>query len=383
MSTKEETTVIIVGAGPAGLATSACLNRLSIPNILLEKDDCYASMWKKYAYDRLHLHLAKNFCELPHFHFPATAPTYVPKKQFISYLDQYVENFKITPRCERAVESAVYDEGAGKWEMRARMADSGEVEEYSGRFLVVATGEASIPFIPEVKGVERFAGEIIHSTQYKNGEKYRNKRVLVVGCGNSGMEIALDLSNYGAKTSIVVRSPFHIITREMGYLALTIMMKYHMPYWIVDSVLLLLSKLVYGDTAKYYGVKRPKEGPFTAKVKDGRYPIFDVGTHAKVKSGQIQVLPAIESINGYDVTFLNGISHPFDAIVFATGFKRSTNKWLQGDDYLLNEDGLPNPEFPMHWKGKNGLYCAGLARRGLYGISFDSQSIANDIKTLL
>ncbi|XP_019188262.1 PREDICTED: probable indole-3-pyruvate monooxygenase YUCCA10 [Ipomoea nil] len=382
MSTKEEAAVIIVGAGPAGLATSACLNRLSIPNILLEKEDCYASMWKKYAYDRLHLHLAKHFCELPHFHFPATAPTYVPREQFINYLDQYVSNFNIIPRCKRAVESAGYDEGTGKWNVTARMADSGEVEEYSGKFLVVATGEASIPFIPEVKGVERFAGEIIHSTQYKNGEKYRNKRVLVVGCGNSGMEIALDLSNYGAKTSIVVRSPFHIITREIGYLAVT-MSKYHMPYWIVNSVMLMLSKLVYGDIAKYYGVKRTKEPPFTAQVKDGKYPIFDVGTHAKVKSGQIQVLPAMESINGYDVIFRNGISHPFDAIVFATGFKRSTNKWLQGDEYLLNEDGLPNPEFPMHWKGKNGLYCAGLARRGLYGISFDSQSIASDIKTLL
>lgn len=81
---------------------------------------------------------------------------------------------------------------------------------------------------------------------------------------------------------------FHIITREMGYLALT-MLKYHIPYWIVDPALVMLSKVVYGDIAKYYGVKRPKEGPFTAKIKDGKYPIFDVGTHAKVKSGQIQV----------------------------------------------------------------------------------------------
>lgn len=207
MARKEETAVIIVGAGPAGLATSACLNQLSIPNILLEKEDCYASMWKKYSYDRLHLHLAKHFCELPNFQFPASAPTYVPRKHFINYLDEYVSRFNITPLCKRAVESAAYDEGTGKWNVTARMEDSGEVEEYSGKFLVVATGEASTPFIPKVKDLDKFAGEIIHSTQYKNGEKYRNKRVLVVGCGNSGMEIALDLCNYGAKTSIVVRSP--------------------------------------------------------------------------------------------------------------------------------------------------------------------------------
>ncbi|VFQ78122.1 unnamed protein product [Cuscuta campestris] len=381
-SKKEETAVIVVGAGPAGLATAACLTKLSIPYIILEKEDCYASIWNKYSYDRLRLHLPKHFCELPHLRFPANAPVYVPRKQFVHYLEEYVSRFGISPRCSRAVEAAAYDEGAGMWNVTARDPDSGEGEEYSGRFLVVATGETSIPFIPEVKGMERFAGEIIHSTAYKNGEKYRDKRVLVVGSGNSGMEIAFDLSNYGAKTSIVVRSPFHIISKGMGHLALT-MLKYHVPCWLVDSVLLMLSKLVFGDITKYYGVKLPRDGPFSGKVKNGKYPVFDVGTHAKVVSGEIQVLPGVVKMDGCDVAFENGTSLPFDAIVFATGFKRSTHSWLQGGEHMLNEDGLPKEEYPMHWKGKNGLYCAGLARRGLHGISFDSQCIANDIKLLL
>lgn len=81
------------------------------------------------------------------------------------------------------------------------------VEEYSGRFLVVASGETSDVFVPEVKGLDSFGGEVIHSTKYKCGEKYSGKRALVVGSGNSGMEIALDLSLHGAETSIVIRSP--------------------------------------------------------------------------------------------------------------------------------------------------------------------------------
>lgn len=96
-----------------------------------------------------------------------------------------------------------------------------------------------------------------------------------------------------------------------------------------------------------------------------------------------QVLPAIDSLNGNDAVFEDGRSQPFEAIIFATGFKRSTDKWLKGDDYLLNDDGLAKPTFPNHWKGRNGLYCAGLARSGLYGAAMDAQNIAHDIESLL
>ncbi|XP_060180878.1 probable indole-3-pyruvate monooxygenase YUCCA10 [Lycium barbarum] len=378
----QEPIVIIVGAGPAGLATSACLKKFSIPNLILEKEDCYSPMWKKYAYDRLHLHLAKQFCQLPHIPFPSSSPTYMPKKEFIQYLDNYASYFDITPLYKRKVELANFDESTRKWNVKVRNGNSGDVEEYFSKFLVVATGEASYPFIPEVPGLESFKGEAIHTTQYKDGEKFKGKSVLVVGCGNSGMEIALDLANHGARTSIIVRSPIHLISREMGYLGL-MLLKYKVAPTLVDSIMMILSKLIYGDVSKYYGVKRPKEGPFASKLKYGKYPIFDVGTHQKIKSGEIQVLPAMTRIRGNDVVFENGNSHQFDVIVFATGFKRTTHNWLQGDDYLLNEDGFPKPEFPDHWKGKNGLYCVGLSRRGLYGIAFDAQNIATHINSLL
>ncbi|XAR61277.1 Indole-3-pyruvate monooxygenase [Bertholletia excelsa] len=377
-----EPVAIIVGSGPSGLAAAACLNQLSVPNIVLEREDCFASLWKKKSYDRLHLHVAKKFCELPHMPFPATYPTYVPRKQFLDYLDDYVSRFKISPLYHRLVESASYDEVSRKWIVKARNigGGSGEVEEYSARYLVVATGETSEEFVPEVEGLEGFTGEILHSTRYKSGKKYRDKRVLVVGSGNSGMEIAVDLSDHGAKTSIVVRSSLHVLSRGMANLGLNLL-KYF-PYCVVDFLMVLLSKLRFGDLSKY-GIQRPEEGPFALKVKCGKYPVVDVGTCKKIKSGEIQVLPAISSIGRGEVIFENGKSHPFDAIVFATGFRRSTHKWLKGDDYLLNEDGIPKPSFPNHWKGENGLYCVGLARRGLHGAALDAQSIANDIKSAL
>ncbi|PRQ24374.1 putative indole-3-pyruvate monooxygenase [Rosa chinensis] len=151
----------------------------------------------------------------------------------------------------------------------------------------------------------------------------------------------------------------------------------------VESLMVLLSKLVYGDMTKY-GIARPKEGPFTMKIKYGKYPVIDVGTCSKIKSGEIQVLPAeIASIRGNDVELKNGKSYQFESIVFCTGFKRSTCSWLKGDDYLLKEDGIPRQSVPNHWKGQKGLYCVGLAGRGLYGSGVEAQNTANDIKSSL
>ncbi|KAJ4846218.1 hypothetical protein Tsubulata_025569 [Turnera subulata] len=379
----KDTVAIIVGAGPSGLATSACLTLHSIPHIILEREDCFASLWKKYTYDRLHLHLRKQFCELPHFPFPKSYPQYVPKDQFIKYLDDYVSHFKITPVYQRRVELAAFDEETKKWNVKARNVSSGDIEDYSARFLVVATGETTDPFVPEVEGLDSFTGsgrEAIHSTQYRTGKTYQDKSVLVVGSGNSGMEIALDLANHGAKTSIVIRSPIHLLTRGMVYIGLKLL-KY-LSLGMVDSLMVFLSKIVYGDLTKY-GMARPKEGPFLMKVAYGKYPVFDVGTFGKIKSGEIQVLPAIGSIRGNEVLFQNGKSFPFDAIIFCTGFKRLINKWLKDDNYLLNDDGIPKPSYPNHWKGKNGLYCVGLSRRGLYGAAGDAQNIVNDIKSSL
>ncbi|KAI9119268.1 hypothetical protein K1719_009943 [Acacia pycnantha] len=369
--------VIIVGAGTSGLSVAACLTRRSIPFIILEKDDCFASLWNKYSYDRLHIHLRKQFCELPHMSFPQSYPQYVPKKQFLQYLHDYVSHFRISPLYRRTVQRAEYDEGGQKWRVEARNGDSGEVEEYSGRFLVVATGENSEPFVPAVEGLGGFKGRVIHSTEFKSGKKFKDEHVLVVGSGNSGMEIALDLANHGARTSILVRNSVHLLSRGTANLGL-MLLKY-LPLNIVDSLLVILSKIVYGDVSKF-GIKRPQEGPFFLKAKYGKYPVLDVGTFQKIKSGEIQVIQEeIESVEGNEVAFKNGRSQPFDTIVFCTGFKRSTHKWLKGDDYLLNDDGIPKLNYPNHWKGKNGLYCVGLSRRGFYGASEDAENIAAHI----
>ncbi|EEF42039.1 probable indole-3-pyruvate monooxygenase YUCCA11 [Ricinus communis] len=374
------TTVVIVGAGPAGLATSACLNRLSIPNIVLEREDCYASLWKKRAYDRLKLHLAKQYCQLPHMPYPPGTPTFVPRTDFVSYLDKYVSEFDVNPKYNKSVERAFYDQESENWRVEVNDICLDVCEVYAARFLVVATGENSEGFVPEIPGLDGFGGMFIHSNKYVTGKQFNGKDVLVVGCGNSGMEIAYDLSNWGANTSIVARSPVHVLTKEMVFLGMNLLN--FLPCDLVDSVAVMLSKLKYGDISNY-GLQRPTEGPFYLKAKTGRSPTIDVGTMDKIKNGEIKVMPSVTCIKGNKIEFANETINQFDAIIFATGYKSTVRYWLEGDKDLFNESGMPKGNFPNHWKGKRGLYCAGFARRGLLWISIDAQNIAKDIDLVL
>ncbi|PRQ44962.1 putative indole-3-pyruvate monooxygenase [Rosa chinensis] len=372
----EEVEVVIVGAGPAGLATSACLNRLNISNAILEREDCYASLWKSRTYDRLKLHLAKQFCELPYMPFPKNAPTYIPRREFVQYLDTYVSTFNINPMYHRSVETAFYNENVEKWYVVVNNTRLGVKETYYGKFLVVASGENGEGYVPETKGLDTFNGEYIHSSKYENGMKYRGKDVLVVGSGNSGMEIAYDLSNYGANTFIVVRSPVHVLTKEIVFFGM-VLSKY-LPVKVIDGIVLILGKLKFGNLSKY-GIHKPTIGPFYLKEHEGQAPIIDVGTIEKIKSDEIKVLPSITSIEGNEIRFENGYLKSYDAIIFATGYKSTVLKWLKDDNHLFNDNGMPNKSFPNHWKSENGLYCAGFSRRGLFGISHDALKITNDI----
>jgi len=202
---------VIVGAGPSGLAVAACLKERGIPRLILDRANCIGSLWQFRTYDRLHLHLPKQFCQLPLLPFPRDFPNYPSKQQFITYLKSYASHFNLRPALGRAVVKAQYDPRNGHWRVQTSgpkkagpATGEGEVE-YLCQWLVVATGENAEPYVPQIEGRKDFVGSILHSSEYKRGDVFRGKRVLVVGCGNSGMEVCLDLCNHNAYPSLVVR----------------------------------------------------------------------------------------------------------------------------------------------------------------------------------
>ncbi|XP_034682748.1 indole-3-pyruvate monooxygenase YUCCA6-like isoform X2 [Vitis riparia] len=190
---------LIIGAGPSGLAVAACLKKRGVPSLILEKENCMASLWNLKTYDRLTLHLPKKFCELPYMKFPSEFPAYPTKQQFISYLEDYAKSFSIEPMFGQEVRWTEYDRSMRLWQVEAKES------KFLCRWIIVATGENAEPVVPEIAGISNFGGRLLHTSIYKNGADFKGSKVLVVGCGNSGMEVSLDLCNSGAQVSLVVR----------------------------------------------------------------------------------------------------------------------------------------------------------------------------------
>jgi indole-3-pyruvate monooxygenase len=390
---------IVVGAGPSGMATAACLQLKGVPCLILEKSDGIASLWKHNTYDRLHLHIPKEFCELPHLPFPADFPTYPNRRQFIQYLDNYAAHFKLDFRFNQQVTSAAFDPAAACWKITTRSCNTSSaagaglaaaaaagavVSEFRARWLVVASGENAEAVCPVIPGAGDFKGRVLHSSRYKSGADYQGLRVLVVGAGNSGMEIALDLTNFNVTPSLVVRGPVHILPREVfGKSTFAVAMKLlkTFPLWFTDSFLVWYAWALMGDTNSY-GLHRPAEGPMTIKTKLGKTPVLDVGTFAKIKNGDIKVVPAIDHLTSNGAQFADGQVQQFDAIILATGYRSNVPQWLNDNCNFFSEDGFPRNPSPKAWKGETGLYIAGLGRKGILGAAFDAKNIADDISQL-
>nr|UYI36708.1 putative YUC protein [Turnera joelii] len=364
---------IIVGAGPSGLAASACLSQQGVPSLILEKSDCIASLWQHKTYDRLKLHLPKQFCELPLLGFPENFPKYPTRQQFISYMESYASHFSIKPRFEQAVQRAEFDHTSGLWKVETQDLV------YISRWLIVATGENAEPVIPEILGIDQFNGQILHTSAYKTGSVFKNQRVLVVGCGNSGMEVSLDLCRHNAIPHMVVRNSVHVLPREMfgiSTFGVAMALLKWLPLRLVDKFLLVVANFILGNTDQL-GLRRPKTGPIELKNVTGKTPVLDVGALSQIRCGKIKVMDGVKEITTSGIKFMDGQEKQFDSIILATGYKSNVPTWLKGNDFA--KDGMPKTPFPNGWKGENGLYTVGFTRRGLLGTASDAVKIARDV----
>ncbi|MGB5809597.1 MAG: NAD(P)-binding domain-containing protein, partial [Polyangiales bacterium] len=199
------------------------------------------------------------------------------------------------------------------------------------------------PYLPTWPGQDTFRGEILHSDAYRNGERWRGKRVLVIGSGNSGAEIAIDLVEHGATAAICIRGPIHFVARDVagGIPAQVVGIALsRLPPRIADHLGVMTSKMMFGDLSSF-GIRRPKMGPITQINTLGRVPLIDVGTIELVRNGTLAVLPGIQRFDESGVEFVDGRHEDFDVVVLATGFRGAIEEFLDDAESYLNERGYP------------------------------------------
>ncbi len=340
---------IVVGAGPAGLAMGACLQRAGVPFLILEQADRVAVAWHQH-YERLHLHTDKKHSALPFFPLPEEYPRYPSRVQMIDYLEAYARRFQLAPRLGQRVESARRIDGS--WEVQT------QDTHYQAANLVIATGNSREPSLATWPGKESFRGRILHSSEYRDGESFHGEKVLVVGFGNSGGEIAIDLWEHGAEPSLAVRSPVNVIPRDLfGIPILAIgILQSRLPARWADALNAPLMRVVMGDLTRY-GLRKAPQGPITQIRRDGRIPLIDVGTIRLIKNGQVKVHPGIERFTDQGVLFSDGEQRDFDAVVLATGYLPRADAFLEGVPNACDDRGTPlfsGAEAPVP-----GLYFCG------------------------
>ena len=224
----------------------------------------------------------------------------------------------------------------GAWEVNTNAGN------YRGRRVVIATGYNRVPNLPRWPGQETFRGRIIHSGEYTNAKAFRDNRVLVVGFGNSGAEIALDLAEHDVRCAIAVRGKVNVIPREL--LGIPIVMfslaLRPLPTRVADRLTTLSRRLALGNLSAL-GLTKRDEGPLTEVVEGRQVPMIDVGTLARIRSGDIAVRKGVESFDGDEVRFADGTRERFDAVVLATGFTTGLAAMLPDHASLLDTHGRP------------------------------------------
>jgi len=349
---------VIVGAGPAGLAAAACLRRLGRTSVMFEQGPTLGSSWRRH-YERLHLHTDSRHSCLPYLPFPRGTPRYPSRNQVIAYLEAYARHFELRPQVGETVRTV--RRTASGW------STSTTAGAYRSRNVIVASGYNAIPNLPEWPGQERFRGRIQHSRDYRNGNAFKGQRVLVVGFGNSGGEIAIDLQDYGAEVSMAVRSPVNIVPRDILGIPITAVsiLLSRLPLSVSDALSGPISRIAIGDLRKL-GLKKLQMGPISQIRTRGRIPLIDIGTLKLIRDGKIRILGAVQSLSEDAVTFEDGSVHPFDAIILATGYRPGLERFLAaGTD--------------MHTPG---LYLCGfkVTPTGMFReIGFEARRIADEI----
>ena len=362
--------VLVVGAGPAGLATSQQLRARAVPHRVLERGAAVGHTWAN-LYDSLTLHTGKHMSSLPGMPFPHSAPLFVPRREFLEYLRRYALAFDLPVETGHAVERVIRTDGS--WTVRTSRG------EYAAGVLVVATGIVANPRIPALPGRHWFGGRVVHSVEYRRPDPYRGRRVLVVGVGNSGAEIGSEIARAGGKVTIAVRSGANVVPLTLAGLPIQ-----YVSYWVrklprtiqegAVGLVRLLTELRRGKPV----LPRPAYSPLDA------IPVIGFHLVDAICEGLIDVRAGVAELTAEGARFTDGTAGRFDDVILATGFSAALAPL--GGLVQLDPRGFARRRDRVVSLDQPDLYFVGHnydATGGLYNINRDARRAARLIAARL
>ena len=366
--------VVVIGAGMAGLGAALCLSDLAVRSVLVDRSAEVGSSWRN-RYDALRLNTGARFSHLPKRPYPKGTPQFPTREQVIAHLDEHSGQRGIELRMNTPVERVVRRTPSG-WGVVTADGIIGTAH------VVVATGPAHTPYLPDWPGAESFGGEVLHSSAYRNAAPFVGKRVLVVGSGSSGMEIAHDVAKGGAaKVWLSVRTPPNLLPRT-GPLGqpndVLSRPLYRMPPRWADAISRRRRMRAFGDLTEF-GLPIPDEGPFRRAHRLRVSPsLVDPEVVDAIRNRSVEVVAALTSFEGTSAVLTDRARLDTDVVIAATGYRNGLAP-LVGHLGVLTDAGRPKASGDV--AAEPGLWFHGLMPRpSLIGYtSTQSQQLAGRI----
>jgi cation diffusion facilitator CzcD-associated flavoprotein CzcO len=338
--------VLIIGAGPAGLALAACLTRHGLRATLLETGETPGWSWVQ-RYSSLRLHTTRRDSRLPSLAL-ADGDPYPSAAQYAAYCARYARVLGLDVRLRAEVKTLRRGDGLWQAETAAGV--------HRARVAVIATGAQRSPWRPRIAGEERFGGPLLHSSDYRSGERFRGQSVLVVGGGNTAMDLAADLLAHGALPTLSIRGPVHLMARDAAALNWHRRQRAALlaPLALAKRLPPALGRLArrlaagraaaaqrrrYGDL-EARGLRLADANTILERVAQRRSPTVDGGSIDLLRRGVIAIRPELVRLEPGVARFAPGPRHgdsaaasaaaalPVAAVIFATGFRADFAPWL-------------------------------------------------------
>lgn len=343
---------IVIGGGQAGLATGYHLQKKKVNFLILEANEQPTGSWPSY-YDSLKLFSPARFSSLPGMKISGGGDRYLLRDEVIGYLQDYARHFQLPVVTRQRVEFVEKD-GNG-FTIRT---ESGDI--YRAKTIVNATGSFHNPFTPAIRGKEEYQGDILHSSAYRNPEKFIEQRVIVVGRGNSAVQIAIELAKV-SRVSLAVLQPVQLINQRIW--------GQDLHFWI---------KVVGLDTFPFW--RFGKKAPLSKSV-------IDLGDYKRqLAAGDPDQKPMFTSFYRDGVIWPDGTKESINSVIFATGYRPDLS-------YLYSTGALDSDGKPLQTAGISicvpGLYYVGLegqrsfASATLRGVGPDAKFVVRNLMRFL